>query len=133
VKTIIAGGRDYQFTKLDEALLDAMRDQITEVVSGKAPGADTCGERWARARGIPVHDAPAKWSDLSHPDALIRIRRDGSKYDARAGFRRNQEMADYADACILFPGGTGTEDMAKRAKAAGLTIIDRRQSAAPSP
>ncbi len=126
MKTIIAGGRGYRFTAADVAKLDSLRGQISEVVSGGAAGADMCGEEWARARGIPVRTFPAIWHDLSQPGALIRTRADGTKYDAKAGFRRNEQMAAYAEACVLFPGGNGTADMARRAKQHGLIVHEFR-------
>jgi hypothetical protein len=46
MKLIIAGGRDYKFTKSDLEKLDSI-EGITEVVSGGARGADKCGEIWA--------------------------------------------------------------------------------------
>lgn len=117
MKLIIAGGRNYRFTMTDVARLHALKNthEITEVVSGGATGADAEGERWAELNSIPVKRFPADWNDLSQPRALIRRTADGKLYDARAGFRRNQAMAEYADACVLFPGGSGTADMAGRA------------------
>lgn len=47
---------------------------------------------------------------------------DGTKYDLLAGFRRNQRMLDESkpDVVVAFRGGDGTEDMVKRAVAAGV-------------
>lgn len=110
MRVIIAGGRDYYFTDADELKLDQLRDQITEVVSGGAKGADACGERWARENQIPIKMFPAEW--IKHKKA--------------AGPIRNAEMADYADAVILFPGGKGTKNMYETAKKYGLKIWDFR-------
>jgi hypothetical protein len=33
-------------------------------------------------------------------------------------------MAKYADVCILFPGGSGTADMKRRAIAHGLRVVE---------
>lgn len=119
IRLIIAGGRTYRFKMDDLALLHSVRmtHEIIEVVGGRAPGADAEGEDWAKMHGIPFRPFPAAWTDLSHPDAIIKVRHDGTKYDARAGFRRNQQMAEYANACALFPGDNGTNDMATRAYA----------------
>jgi hypothetical protein len=132
MKTIIAGGRSYIFTPADIAFLDTMRGEITEVFSGKAPGADTCGEAWAKSHGIPVKPFPAKWNDLDAPGAVVRTGRDGRRYNVKAGFDRNREMAQGAEMLIAFPGGTGTEDMYVVAKKHGLRIIDRRKPCTPS-
>lgn len=109
MKLIIAGGRDYHLTESDHAkLLDLLPRGITEVVSGGAPGADTYGELWADFYRIPVKRFPADWN--THGRA--------------AGPIRNREMAEYADAVVLFPGGRGTADMRRAAEKAGLEIFD---------
>lgn len=110
MKVIIAGGRDYLLTEWDYATLDLLHlvHDFQEVVTGGARGADTCGERWAMRNAIPVRRFPADWN---------------GPHKKRAGFVRNQAMADYADALIAFPGGNGTADMLRRAKAGGLEIL----------
>jgi hypothetical protein len=110
VKTIIAGGREYLFKAQDIQKLDELKHTITEVVSGCARGADTEGEKWAGKNNIPVKKFPANWN----------------KYGKSAGYRRNEEMAKYADAVILFPGGKGTGHMYDIAKRLGLQIYDFR-------
>lgn len=64
---------------------------ITEVISGDAPrGVDRCAlmKPWA----CPVRKMPAAW----RPDG---------KLDRSAGFRRNAQMADVADALIAIWDG----------------------------
>ena len=39
-----------------------------------------------------------------------------------AGFNRNRQMAEYADALIVFRGGKGTQDMVKQAEFKNLKI-----------
>lgn len=125
MKVIIAGGRDYVFGEKEIAFLNREQDllPITEVVTGAAPGADSEGWAWADDKGIRVVPFPAHWHRWGVPGAVIGIRANGTKYNKLAGFWRNQEMADYADALIAFPGGTGTADMIARAKKRNLTII----------
>ena len=108
MKTIIAGGRDYFLTQDDIRFLLTL--PITEVVSGGANGADRGGEVFAQCNDIDMKRFPADWS--AHGRA--------------AGPIRNEEMAKYADAVVLFPGGKGTDNMAKVAKKHGLKIYDRR-------
>jgi hypothetical protein len=103
--TIIAGGRDYNLTPSDEAWLDTL--PIREVVSGGAFGADAGGESWAKKRGIPIKRFPADWK--THGRA--------------AGPIRNRQMAEYADAVVLFPGGRGTGSMRREAERQGLRIF----------
>lgn len=64
------------------------------------------------------------WEDITHPDAYIKTNRYGYKYDALAGFRRNEEMAKYADAliCIYNGNSPGSTDMLKRAKKHNLKV-----------
>jgi YspA, cpYpsA-related SLOG family len=111
MKLIIAGGRGYQFTAHDVEMLDAILD-VTEVVSGGAQGADAEGEEWAAERGIPVRTFRADWN----------------KHGRAAGPIRNREMAEYADALALFPGGRGTDSMFREGTKAGLKIFDWRNS-----
>lgn len=108
MKLIIAGGRQYSLGYRDFDKLDDI-EGVTEVVSGGAAGADRSGEGWARNRGIPIRIFPANWS-----------------LGKRAGMLRNREMAEYADAVALFPGGNGTESMAQEAAIRGLRIYDFR-------
>jgi len=108
MKLIIAGGRDYQITKSDFGVLDEFASLwgVTEVVSGGARGADAGGEEWAKLRGIPIRRFFADWG----------------LHGRSAGPKRNQQMADYADALFLFPGGKGSADMERRVKANGLPV-----------
>jgi len=110
MKCIIAGGRSYQLTTVDYAKLDGL--EITEVVSGGCTGADSCGEEWAKIKGIPVK----------------RFKPDWDKHGRNAGPIRNGRMASYADAAALFPGGRGTESMLAEAKRAGIVIYDFRSN-----
>lgn len=82
MKTIVAGGRKFTDSKyMDECLAN---HTITEVVCGKAKGADTLGEAYAIANDISVKYFPADWP----------------KYGRGAGHIRNKEMGDYAEALV---------------------------------
>lgn len=124
LKTIVAGSRGITDYNLICAAIKESGFEISEVVSGKAKGVDSLGERWAKENDTPIKDFPAKWDDLSHPDAVIKTNSSGRQYDALAGHRRNQEMADYAEALIAITNGSsGAADMIERAKKKGLTIF----------
>lgn len=112
MKFIIAGGRKYMFTSSDLKMLNTTHSKynITQVVSGGATGADRCGETWAGVRNIYVKKFPADWN----------------KHGRAAGPIRNKQMAEYANAVILFPGGKGTDNMKKLAEANELLIFDWR-------
>lgn len=126
MKTIIAGGRDYKFSKQDLEFLNQLKPLISEVVSGKAKGADMEGENWARKNKIPVREFPAQWNNLNEGNLFIKEGRYG-KYNSLAGFNRNVEMAKYADAVILFSGGSGTKHIHDTALEYNLNIFDRRR------
>lgn len=88
VKLIVAGSRDFvQYEWLCDAI-DELRNHfnVTEIVSGTARGADVLGERYAITHDIPVKRFPANWNT----------------YGKSAGYRRNVQMAEYADACLVF-------------------------------
>lgn len=107
MKTIIAGGRDFDDLPFLSEICDSFHDQITEVVSSGYRGADYQGELWAKSSGIPVKTFPADWNTLGRA----------------AGPIRNKAMAEYADAVILFLGGRGTDSMRCLALKYGLTIL----------
>ena len=123
MKTIIAGSRSINNIKYLEEILKHVDTPITEVVCGMAEGVDVLGKKWAEESGIPVEKFPANWSDLSHPDALIKKNAYGT-YDAKAGFRRNKTMAEYGDVLVLLWDGEsrGSGHMWKVAKEEGLII-----------
>lgn len=100
---IIAGSRSVTDTLSDRGLQHLLSSAIDDadftpdaVISGTASGVDQAGETWATENGrLPVAQFPAPWDDIDHPDAVVRDGRHG-KYDARAGHRRNEWMAQYA-------------------------------------
>ena len=113
-RIIIAGGRDfsdYDMLKdhvdkcINGSLENGNETQVvltpgqTEIiiVSGKAKGADSLGERYAKERGYKIEVYPADWK----------------KYGKAAGMIRNKQMAEKADALIAFWDGKshGTKNM----------------------
>lgn len=104
--TIIAGGREFNnYNLLKESLKDV---PISEVVSGRARGADLLGEKWAKEGGVKIAYFPADWNT----------------YGKRAGFLRNTEMAEYAEQLVAFWDGEskGTKHMIETATKRGLKI-----------
>ena len=108
MKTIIAGSRNITKYTTVEKGINQLPITITEVVSGTARGVDRLGEQWAEKNNIPVKKFPANWD----------------KHGKRAGYLRNAEMAEYADALVAFWDGEsrGTEHMINLAKKAGLVV-----------
>jgi len=112
MKIIIAGGRDFDdYKKLSDYcdyLLQNKNKGEIEIVSGTAKGADKLGELYAEERGYNIRRFPADWGT----------------YGKGAGYIRNDEMADYADALIIFWDGKskGTQHMIKSADKKGLKL-----------
>lgn len=113
-KVIIAGSRafnDYDILrdKCDSLLVDKKNtpNLLIEIVSGAANGADKLGERYAKERGFLLSQFKADWEKLGK----------------KAGYLRNVQMADYADALIAFDVGTkGTGHMIQIAKQRGMLV-----------
>jgi hypothetical protein len=89
------------------------------VVCGGARGVDMLGCEWAQERGIPVAWYPAEWD----------------RYGKSAGYRRNVQMGDYADALIAVQlnGSNGTQHMIDIATERGLKVFVRRVNPTPEP
>lgn len=102
IRVIVCGGRGYNgdvCSPLD-ALLDLEGPFV--LVHGDAPGADTAAALWAESRGLPIEAFPADWN----------------RHGRAAGPRRNRRMMQAgAGLLVAFPGGVGTEDTVRRARA----------------
>lgn len=125
MKTIIAGSRNGISEQDVQKAINECGWEITEVVCGKAKGADSFGERWAIQNKVPVKEFKPNWEDVSNPNAIIKINKFGKKYDSLAGIRRNHEMGDYAEALVAIWDGKspGTKDMIHYAKSKGLKVF----------
>ncbi|WP_198285511.1 DUF2493 domain-containing protein [Microcystis aeruginosa] len=77
-----------------------------EIISGTARGADRLGERYAEEKGL----------------TLTRFSADWKKYGKRAGYLRNEEMAQYATHAVIFWDGKskGTAHMIELCKTYGI-------------
>ena len=130
MKVIVAGSRhitDYQLvSQVITNTINKYDIQITEIVSGCAAGVDTLGEQWALENGIKVEPFEAEWDDITVPNALIITNKWDKEYNARAGFQRNEKMAEYGDVLIAIWDGksNGTKDMIERAKEHGLFVLE---------
>lgn len=102
MKVIIAGPRDLWDRQAVERGIREGPFPISEVVCGDAKGIDTVGAQWAADNDIPVKHFPADWGT----------------HGKRAGFMRNAEMAEYADALIAVDvGSPGTANMIRQMEA----------------
>lgn len=111
MRVLVCGGRDYR----DKAFLWSVLDGLgppaaSEIISGMAPGADSYAAEWAQRFGFPLHKFHADWK--THGKA--------------AGPIRNQRMLDEGkpDLVVAFPGGRGTADMVRRARSAGVPVME---------
>lgn len=108
MRIIVCGGRSYSDRARVFAELDAV-GRVEMMFHGGARGADALADEWAKARRVKHFAVPAKWS----------------KYGKRAGPMRNQAMlGNNPDLVVAFPGGSGTADMVRRAKAAGVKVVE---------
>jgi len=111
MKILVCGGRTYNdYTTLSETL-DTLHSlvPITWVIHGDAAGADRLSGDWAFANSIPQQKYPADWD----------------KHGRAAGPIRNTKMlSDNPDIelVVSFPGGIGTANMLKQARAKGIKI-----------
>ena len=110
MKIIVAGSRGYTNKKKVFRILDAVYKKYPdiEIVTGLARGPDSYGKEWAIENGVPYHEFPAKWD----------------KYGKSAGYKRNQEMAEFSDVLIAFHlnNSRGTMHMINLAKKHGLKV-----------
>lgn len=101
-RVIIAGSRNFNNYELLKKECDAFLSDKKEkyniiIISGGARGADFSGEKYAQDEGFSLEKFPANWN----------------KFGKSAGFRRNEQMAEVADALIAFWDGKshGTKHM----------------------
>lgn len=111
---VITGGRDRQATvvELAEAInfaegVRAGQRHKAWILHGGATGIDAHAGGFFEFEGWPVAACPANW------------KRDGRK----SGPLRNRAMVARASALIAWPGGSGTADCVRRAKAKGIPVF----------
>lgn len=91
MKLIIAGRRDFNDVPLLWREVDKINaiNPIAVVICGMARGADSIGMLYATEHNIALIEMPADWN----------------RFGKSAGYRRNEEMAKIANACICFWDG----------------------------
>lgn len=108
MRTIIAGSRNC--TDMNELVcaISSCAWAPTVVISGTARGADRLGEEWAQEHNVPCERFPADWNT----------------HGKSAGYKRNEQMANNADALIALWDGSskGTKHMIDIARRNGLRI-----------
>lgn len=117
-RVLVCGGRHFDDAAfLERTLNDIHSDEgISTIIHGAASGADKLAGSWARTRiaSGPITEiaCPAAWN----------------VYGRAAGPMRNASMlaVHNPDLVVAFPGGSGTADMVRRARAAGVKVIEAR-------
>ena len=102
---LVCGGRTY-----DDAFrvrLELNKIRPARIIHGGARGADYLADCYAEMEGIDHRSYPIR---RPHED----------------GYRRNQRMlnSEPIDLVLAFPGGSGTADMVRRARAANIPVIE---------
>lgn len=112
MRTIIAGSRTITDYLVVANAIEESGFKITKVISGMAKGVDKLGEIWAHNNNVPVILCPADWE----------------KHGKSAGYKRNIEMADLADALIVIieNNSRGSSHMLAIAKDRGLEVFEKR-------
>lgn len=110
-RILVFGGRKFTDHERVFCTLDDCRPYFAKdfcIIEGGATGADSLAAAWAAKHGLPCLSMRAQWRALGR----------------RAGMLRNAWMLRWAmpDLCISFPGGPGTANMTKIARAAGLIV-----------
>lgn len=112
MRVLVCGGRDYCDKDRLHAVLDRLHElrDIGIVIEGNARGADRMAGYWAKKKRLTNLKFTAEWS----------------KYGKAAGSIRNQKMLTEGlpDLVVAFPGGRGTADMVRRAKSAGVEVLE---------
>jgi hypothetical protein len=111
-RLLVCGGRDYDDLKSLGRAMNAACEGKTNVlvIHGGARGADYLASVIAFRAGVTVLKFPADWD----------------RYGKAAGSIRNQQMLDEGkpDLVLAAPGGVGTADMVRRARKAGVPVIE---------
>lgn len=121
-RILVCGGREYDDEGLVFSTLDyyAKKRGVMCIINGGACGADALATAWASARCVPCLIYAAQWE----------------RHGNAAGPIRNQRMLDgqpRPTLVIAFPGGRGTADMVRRARSAGIEVVEIPATAAVSP
>lgn len=134
MKIAVVGSRKFDNYDLLKTTLQAFEQKATLVISGGAKGADTLAERWSKEflSKEPFVIRP-NWKDTTHQNALIKYDDKGKVYDAKAGIRRNELIAQQADLIFAFWDGQsrGTRQIILYARQIGkkVEVIKYREAA----
>lgn len=112
MRLIIAGSRDITDIEIVEKaymLFVKRHGRASMIISGNARGVDRLGEKLAKSKGIPLVICPANWG----------------YHGKRAGFLRNETMAELGDALLAVwdRKSKGTMNMINSAERKELVVL----------
>jgi len=109
MRVLVCGGRNYNNPKKVCHVLNTFWP-VSLVIEGGAQGTDCYAAEWADRWEVPHLQFNADWKTKGKA----------------AGPIRNQKMLDEGkpDLVVAFPGGAGTADMVRRAKKAGVEVVE---------
>jgi len=116
---IIAGSRSFtDYGRLEKEVLSFLKEhkaknEKVSIISGRAKGADTLGEKFADKFGLEKILMPAEWE----------------KYGKAAGHIRNRVMRGMATHCMVFwdgksPGSKNMIDITSEVKSVKLKVVE---------
>ena len=112
MRVLVCGGRDYSDVgRVGAVMMKLLREAgVDLVIEGGARGADRLARQWAQSLGIPFSTYEADWE----------------AHGSLAGPMRNKAMLEEGkpDLVIAFPGGAGTRDMVRKARKAGVDVVE---------
>lgn len=131
MRVLVCGGRTYgervilsgpdaepdrERAQIEKATLYAVLSKfhaeakIDVLIEGGAKGADKWAALWAKDKGVATESYEADWG----------------AHGTFAGPMRNKIMLEEGrpDLVIAFPGGSGTRDMVRKARKAGVDVVE---------
>lgn len=112
MRVLVCGGRNYEDGDKLSAVLNKLNAEvgIDLLIEGGARGADYLAHVWATMSDVPTERYEADWA----------------AFGLFAGPMRNKVMLEEGkpDLVIAFPGGSGTRDMVRKARKAGVDVVE---------
>ena len=111
MKVLICGSRHfYDWRLLEQTFYEFRKENnVTEIITGEAAGADSLGKQYAIYESIPYRGFPANWE----------------LHGKKAGPIRNRSMVEERPDMVLAflaEGSKGTENMIEQATQAGVPV-----------
>lgn len=115
MRVLVTGGRAFTNRTWVFRVLDVIHRHvpIQEILQGGARGVDAIAD---------------DWTETTERTRSVTFNADWDAHGVSAGPKRNQAMIDTKpDILVAFPGGRGTADCTRRARAAGIPVYEARE------